>query len=82
MLFFAAGATLTRVSLREQEVPVGQTRMPFGAAEGIQRLRKTVARYTYYPDSRIDYTLGDPFARRRCCSLGQRPLRASFLAHV
>ena len=34
----------------------------------------------YYPDSGIDYTLGGPFDRQRCCSLGQRPLRASFLA--
>ncbi len=37
---------------------------------------------TYYPESGIDDTLGGPFARRRCCSLGQRPLRASFLAHA
>ena len=29
---------------------------------------------------RIDDTLGCLFDRQRCCSLGQRPLRASFLA--
>jgi hypothetical protein len=36
--------------------------------------------FIYYPDSGIDDTLGGPFARQRRCSLGQRPLRASFLA--
>jgi len=38
--------------------------------------------FLYYPDSGIVDTLGGPFGRRRRCSLGQRPLRASFLAHV
>ncbi len=37
--------------------------------------RRRSSRCPYYPDSGVDDTLGGPLARRRCCSLGQRPLQ-------
>jgi hypothetical protein len=37
---------------------------------------------TYYPDSGIVDRLVGSFDRRRCCSLGQGLLRASFLDHA
>jgi hypothetical protein len=65
--------TYTReVNFASHGPPVGEFDGGLAAVEG----------GTYYPDSGIVDTLGGPFGRRRRCSLGQRLLRASFLAHV
>jgi hypothetical protein len=55
-----------------------------GKPKVIESAGKAPEQYSsyYYPDSGIGDTLGGPFGRGRRCSLGQRPLRASFLARA